>query len=207
VLREATRLKTEQVFIPQNTNATEIAALRFCFFNPATGAYEESVAGPFRLTFDAAPAAARADDVRVIDTARQPASAPPAQAASVTIARVNETVRHARPLLIGGACVLSAVFMFFLLYSWRKRLACLLLIPLLVLAGWFGHRLSGREETTSRTLARRVEVRFAPSASAATLFTLNPGTAVTPLESAPPWLRIDAAGRRGWIPSDTLQAR
>ena len=36
LLREPARLKTEQVLIPQSTNAAEIAALRFRYFNPAT---------------------------------------------------------------------------------------------------------------------------------------------------------------------------
>ena len=50
-----------------------------------------------------------------------------------------------------------------------------------------------------RTLSSRCEVRFAPSARSETLFTLNPGTEVVPLERAGRWTRIDANGRRGWV--------
>ena len=34
--------------------------------------------------------------------------------------------------------------------------------------------------------------------------TFNPGTAVVPLENAGAWVRVDASGRRGWIPSSAL---
>jgi hypothetical protein len=202
LLREPARLKTEQVFIPQSTNAAEIAAARFCFFNPATEAYEESVAGPFRLTFSAAPAAPKADEVRVIDTARPAAAQALPQA--VTIERVNLTLRHAAPLLAGSAGALAAFFVFFLLVGTHRRLAAA--AGLLVLAGgvcaaWL---LGGRTDTATRRLARRTDVRFAPSQAAAALFPLNPGASVVPLEKSGAWVRIDASGRRGWVPADAL---
>ena len=200
-LREPTRLKTEQVLIPQTTNATEIAAVRFSFFNPATGAYEETATGPFCLTFSDAPAAPKADNVRVIDTAA--ATAPLAK--SVTIEQVNLRLRHAVPLLAGSAGALAAFFVFFMLVGEHRRLA--VIAGLLVLAGGIGAAwlLSGRTDTAARQITRRTDVLFAPSASAATLFPLNPGTAVIPLETSGAWTRIDAAGRRGWIRADALE--
>ena len=59
---------------------------------------------------------------------------------------------------------------------------------------------------TTRTLNHRTDVLFAPSRSAATLFSLNPGAAVTPIETAGTWVRIDAAGRRGWISAERMDA-
>ena len=50
-LREPLHVTTEQVIIPTATNATDIGAARFSFFNPAIGRYEESVAGPYRLNY------------------------------------------------------------------------------------------------------------------------------------------------------------
>ena len=202
-LREPTHLKTEQVFIPQTTNATEIAAIRFCFFNPATGRYEESKAGPFRLTFSDASTAPKADEVRVIDTARSTTSETLAK--SVTIEKVNLSLRHAAPLLAGSAGVLIASFIFFLLVGTHKRLA--IIAGLLALVGgicaaWL---LSGRTDTATRQLARRAEAHFAPSHAAATLFPLNPGTSVIPLESSGAWIRVDASGRRGWIRAEALE--
>jgi hypothetical protein len=202
-LREPLRLQTEQVFIPTVTNATELAAARFCFFNPATERYEESVAGPFRLTFTAASATPKADDIRVIDTA-QPARSE-ALPQVVTLERVNLTLRQTAPLLVGGVGALTAFFVFFLLYGRHTRLAFALGAALLAAGLGAGYALSGKTVAATRTLVRHTEVLFAPSGASATLFALNPGTAVIPLESAGAWVRIDASGRRGWIPAPALK--
>ncbi len=200
--REPLRLITDQVFIPQNTNATEITAIRFCFFNPVTDRYEESIAGPFRLTFKTATAAPKTEEVRVIDTA-QPA---PKEALpkTVSIERVNLTLHQALPLLVGCSGALAAFFVFFLLYGKHKRLAFIFGLLLLSTGVGAGYALSGKTVATTRTIIHRAEVHFAPSRAAATLFSLNPGTAVIPLENAGEWVRIDAAGRRGWIPAICL---
>lgn len=201
-LREPLRVQTEQVFIPTATNATEIAAARFSFFNPATGRYEESVAGPFRLTFTAVSSAPKADAVRVIDTAL-PATAE-ALPQTVTIERVNLTLRQAVPLLTGFAGALAAFFVFFMLHGRHTRLAFAFGAALLAAGIGAGYALSGKTVETTRTLTRHTEVHFAPSRSAATLFALNPGAAAIPLENAGTWVRIDSSGRRGWIPSSAL---
>jgi hypothetical protein len=203
LLREATHLKSEQVFIPQSTNATEIAAARFSFFNPSTGKYEESVAGPFRLTFGVPPDAAVAEEVRVIDTAYP--KTPVTHAQIITREQVDQTLRHSVPLLVAGGGVLVAFFVFFLLVGTHKVLAAG--VGLLILVGSLatGYRLHSKTALSTRHLARRAEVRFAPSQQSALLFTLNPGSTVVPLEQAGPWVRIDAAGRRGWLPAATLE--
>jgi hypothetical protein len=203
VLREATHLKTEQVFIPQSTNATVIAAVRFPFFNPATEKYEESVAGPFRLRFSGAPVTPKPDEVRVIDTSRPTPHDAPLQA--VTLQQMNQTLRHAVPLLVISAGALAAFFVFFTLVNAHKRLAAI--AALLVLSGGVGagYLLSGKTDLSTRRLAHRADVVFAPSRSAATLFSLNPGAPVTPLEACDAWIRIDAAGRRGWLRAEALE--
>ena len=201
--REPLRLTTDQVFIPQNTNATEIAAVRFCFFNPATERYEDSLAGPFHLTFKTAAATPKQEEVRVIDTA-QPAPIEAALPQTVSIERVNLTLRQAIPLLAGCVGAFAAFFVFFLLYGKNKRLAFMLGLLLLSAGVGAGYALSGKTVATTRTLVHRTEAHFAPSRGAATLFSLNPGTAVIPLENAGEWLRIDSAGLRGWIPASSL---
>jgi hypothetical protein len=202
LLREAAHLKTEQVFIPQNTNATEIAAVRFTFFNPATEKYEESVAGPFRLTFSDAPSVSKPEEVRVIDTARPASADLPSKA--VILQQMNQTLRHAVPLLAGCAGALAAFFVFFLLVGTRKRLA--VIAGALVLAGGVGagYLLNDRTASSARQLIHRTDVVFAPSRAAATLFSLNPGTPVVPLENCGAWVRIDASGRRGWIRAEAF---
>ena len=201
-LREPLRIQTEQVLIPTATNALEIAATRFCFFNPSTERYEESVAGPFRLTFTAKAVAPKMDDVRVIDTA-SPAK-PDVLPQTVTLERMGLTLHQAVPLLFGCVGALSAFFLFSLLYGRHTRLAFVLSAMLLVTGIGTGYVMSGRTAAKTRTLAHHTEVLFAPSRAAASLFELNPGTVVIPLEAAGSWMRIDASGRRGWIPTSAL---
>lgn len=202
LLREPLSRKTEQVLIPQTTNATEIAALRFCFFNPATERYEDTVSGPFPLTFHSTTAASKAEEVRVIDTAKSTTAAPLPQ--TVTIERVNLTLRHVVPLLAGCAGTLTAFLVFFLLYGDHKRLAFVCGLFVLAAGLGAGYALSGKTEVKMRTLAHRADARFAPSHAAALLFALNPGSSIIPLEHAGTWVRVDASGRRGWIPATAL---
>jgi len=150
--REAALLQSEQVFIPQTTNAVEIGAIHFSYFNPATRTYEEAVAGPFTITFTDAPVTAKVDSVRIIDTT---ASA-------------------------GGGAVGQGVLLDAVKHGLQKQQA-------------------------TRTTNGRTEIRFAPSERSKVLFVLHPGTSVIPVETAGDWVRIDHAGRRGWLPSRMLK--
>lgn len=194
--RSDMRVTTEQTLIPQTTNATEVAAVAFNFFNPASGRYEESAAGPFRLTFDtAAPQAQTA--VRVIDTSRPADHATPE---SIPLERVQVSLRNLTPLLIVVGGTLAAFFGFFLLRPSHPRWAALL-GALILAAGVFAAKaFKDRQAGTQYTIEHRTEARFAPAHTAATLFTLNPGAAVMPLERHEGWLRVDSGGRRGWVP-------
>ena len=197
-LREPLRVTTEQVIIPNATNATEIAAVRFCYFNPATGNYEESVAGPFRLTLSR-EATPKAEEVRVISTIRaDTASGSPA------FKQTGMTFRQAAPLI--AVCLAAALggLLFFMLYGRHSGLAFLAAGLTLTLGGGIGYTLGNRTTDATCTLAHRAEARFAPSATSASLFSLNPGTPIVPLETAGTWIRIDAVGQRGWIPAGAL---
>lgn len=196
---EPLRRVTEQAWIPNATNAAEIGAVRFPFFNPKTEKFEEAVAGPFRLTFSAASAAPTNAAVKVIHAELEPAAAQEGQPAAVTIDDVNRSVRHFGPLLAFAAAVLAAGFVFFALVGKHTVAGIALSVILIGAGGWAGHALSQRNARTATVkLAGRCDVRFAPSGQAVLLFSLNPGTEVTPLETSGAWTRIDAAGRRGW---------
>lgn len=201
-LREPLHLRSEQAFIPQSTNATEIAAARFSYFNPASGRYEEATAGPFRLAFSDSAAAPQSDAVRVIDTTRPASTEGLSQ--TVSLERMHMTLRQALPLLAGSAGAIAAFFVFFLLYGKHTRLAIAFGSALLAAGLAAAHAVSGRAAATARATAVRAEARLAPSQAAVTLFSLIPGTAVTPLETAGSWVRVDAGGRRGWVPSSAL---
>lgn len=202
LLREDAHLRTEQIFIPQTTHATEIGAVRFAYFNPASGQYEESVAGPFRLTLRDASAEPAAQAVRVIDPGRPGAASALPQ--TVSIRQVNRSLRHALPLVAGGAGALGAFFIVLLLGAGRRRIA----LPLALLALGLGlgaaYRIRVRAGDATRRMTARAEARLAPARGAARLFLLEAGAEVLPLETAAPWVRVDADGRRGWIRAEAL---
>ncbi len=201
-LRTVTQIKSTQVWSPLATNATEIAAVTFQFFNPETEAYEESVAGPFKLVFSAPIEVNKGGEVRVIDTG-QVASPTLQPIGTLNIQRMDYSLRHAKPLIIGSVGALLAFFLFFMLAGINRLAAALL--ALVVLSGGLvaGYSASGKNSAMERkVLSRMSEVKFAPSVAAAKLFTLNPGTEVELLEQSGEWVRIDAAGRRGWVKSD-----
>lgn len=199
--RTAMRIITDQVLIPQSTNATEIAAVSISFFNPVTERYEASVAGPFHLTFGTGAPLEKAE-IRVLDPIR---GAAPSDAQTVIFERINLMRQQIFSVLIAGVGVLAAFFLFFLLRSKQPWLAVLLVLLVLGLGLGVGYAFRAQQSVVSIChVTQRAEVRFAPGDGAMTLFTLNPGTVVTPLERKERWLRIDAASRRGWIASEAI---
>jgi len=200
-VREMETLQSEQVFIPQSTNAVEIGAVRFSYFNPATRRYEEAVAGPFRVTFTAATAAPQGHAVRVINTA--PSSDLAGQ--GVTLETVNHGIRRSLPMLVFCAFALVACFVFFQLYGTHTRVGILAALLLLMAGGGVAYQVRATPEPGTRSIDGRAEIRFAPSEQARLLFVLHPGTPVTPIETAGDWVRVDYAGRRGWVLSRLLR--
>ncbi len=203
ILREPLRVKTEQVLIPASTNAVEIAALRFAFFNHAAGRYEESVAGPFRLTFTQA-AAPQTEEVRVINTS-DGADVGFSPQKGFALEHADQTLRQAAPLIAVCVSAVVGILLFFMLFGRHTRTAVLVGVLSLGLGIAAARALGSRKTTGTLALAHRVELRFAPSQASAALFALNPGTAVIPVEKAGTWTRIDADGRRGWVPSSALK--
>ena len=202
-LREPLHIKTEQVFIPTTTNANEIAAVRFCFFNPATARYEETAAGPFRFTFSE-EVGPKTEAVRVISTADTSPSRP--LGVTPIIKQADMTLRQALPLMAVCTSGVVGLLLFLMLFGRHTRLAFLAAAAALAIGVASGRFLDGKVSTATQTLANRAEVRFAPSQTSASLFSLYPGSPVTPLETAGAWTRVDAAGRRGWLPATALKA-
>ncbi len=194
--RSDMRVTAEQALIPQSTNATEVAAVAFNYFNPDSGSYDQTVAGPFRLTFDTASPQAQTT-VRVIDTSRPVDRAAPD---GIPLERMQVSQRMLAPLLIALGGTLVAFFGFFILRPSHPRWAALLGATLLAAGLFTAKAFKDRQEGTRYKIEHRTDARFAPAPTSAILFTLNPGTAVTPLERHEGWLRVDADGRRGWVP-------
>lgn len=194
--REAGRIATSQVWIPSDTNATQIGEARFCYFNPESGRYETAKTGPFRLVFTEKPAAATNEVVRVL--APEPGAG--FDAAAVKLAEVDTSLERFLPLILASGALAVAFFALFALFGTRPRLAVCVALAVAG-AGMGGALLLGRVEASARhTLEEPAEIRFAPSLRAVRLFTLPAGTTYTALETAGGWTRIESGGRRGWLP-------
>jgi len=201
-VREPLHLAADQVLIPNGTNAAEIAAVRVSYFNPNEARYEETVAGPFRLSFTR-EAALHTEAVRVINTAATPTTAR-ATVGELAVDPSAVVARQARPLI--AACLTGAIglWLLFTLFDRHRFLAVFACLVVFVLGGFATRAIIGREAAAALPLSEAVDVRFAPSATSEKLFSLNAGTAVVPVERAAGWTRVDAQGRRGWIPGDKL---
>ncbi len=198
VTREMALLRAEQIFIPQSTNATEIGEISFSYFNPESRTFEVSKTGPFKITFTEKQTKLVETAVRVIDT-----STPSLSAANVgqgvTLEQVNKGIHDYLHLLIPGVSLLIACFIFFQCYGAHTRLGVLLALLLVGLGIALGYYARKIETQRMLELNAITTVRFAPSRGAKTLFVLQPGAKVMPLETAGSWKRIDANGHRGWI--------
>ena len=56
-----------------------------------------------------------------------------------------------------------------------------------------------QRSATLLTLHETASLQLAPGPRAATIMELPPGTTLLPLERSGGWLRVEAAGRRGWL--------
>lgn len=198
LLREPLHLKTEQVLIPTSTNAAEIASVRFNFFNPTTGRYEETSAGPFPLTFTS-EAAPKAEEVRVINTADTAVSASPVGA--LMGKRAELPFRQVLPLVSLCTAGVIGLWLFFMLLGRHTRAAFVAAACVFALGIAASRSLGDRASADVQKTGCRADARLAPSKGAPILFSLTPGASVTPLETAGLWTRIESDGRRGWIPN------
>ncbi len=196
--REMALLRAEQIYIPQSTNATEIGEISFSYFNPESRTFEVSKAGPFKITFTEKQTKLAETAVRVIDTSTPPLSAV-GVGQGVTLEQVNKGIHDYLHLLIPGIALLLACFIFFQCYGAHTRLGVLLALLLVGLGIALGYYARKMETQRVLDLNAITTVRFAPSRGARTLFVLQPGAKVMPLETAGSWKRIDANGHRGWI--------
>jgi len=125
---------------------------------------------------------------------------------TLTTEHAEASIRKALPLIVFCASAVVGLLLFLMLFGRHNRLAFLAAAAALGLGAAIGHTIGSRTTHSTLTLAHRAEARFAPSPTAETLFALNPGTAVAPLEKAGTWIRIDCAGQRGWVPENAIAA-
>jgi hypothetical protein len=198
---EGTRLTLRQVVIPLDTNATLIAGARLPFFNPGSGAYEETTAGPFRLVLVAARPATNLPTVKNVVLP----PAPPAGGAGAVGAAAETAIGRLRQVAPYGIALLAAILVAGLLYAWRPRVAVAAGIAVLLAGAYAGRLWQGRAQQAECRLLAAGAARLAPAAASRELFRLASGATVVPLEHTEGWTRVDAGGRRGWVADDLLQ--
>ena len=199
VKREMSLLRTEQIFIPQSTNAVEIGEIAFSYFNPKTRTFETAKTGPLRIRFTDKPVQPVTTAVRVIDTT-EPVSREGAVAGQgVLLEQMNKGLHEMLYLIIPAGALLIACFIFFQLLGTHTRIGLLLAVAVIGLGILLGYYTRKRSVQGIFEVHEQTTVRFAPSRNAKTLFVLKPGTKVVPLETAGAWKRVDVDGRRGWI--------
>lgn len=206
--REATRVVSEQVWIPLSTNAQEIAAVAFNYFNPFTERYERSEAGPFTLRFQSEAEQAPPQELAV-NLAETKPPGPLAHMPGMARGQGMEqlllsTAQLGRVLLVCGV-VLSACFIFFLLRPWHPRVALALAVGVLAIGIAVSRAIRMRETTRSAQVAVDTEARFTPVESAPRILTIPADTPITLLEAHGEWLRVDVSGKRGWIPASSVR--
>ena len=110
-------------------------------------------------------------------------------------------LRRVIPLAAGLLAALGFIAIF---RPTHKRLA--LVVGLIILGGvaWGTHLWIGRERVTRVPLRQTVALRIAPGERAHSSIELPEGTPVRLLARGEGWLRIEAGGHRGWIPSAAL---
>lgn len=196
------RLTLQQVIIPLTTNATLIGAARLPYFDPVAGLYRDATAGPFQLQVAVAQPGAAVPAVKRFDI--QPPEPARAAAAGGGL-QVVATMNQARKLMPLGIALLAAILLAGLLYGWQPKIAVAAGVVIFVAGFWQAARWSAQTRPVTCELRESAAARLCPAMQARPLFRLAAGGQVVLLEKSSDWVRIDANGRRGWIPAEALK--
>jgi hypothetical protein len=204
ILRQSNRITTEQIFIPVSTNATELAAAHFSYFNPKTESYEECSSPRFKLEFLSAENSTHTNQVKIISTDTMQA-AMHTPAVSINIREVNAAFHQILPIAIGGIFILTGSFIFIVLLKVNKWVATTSLIITLAAGAFLTFKAVRYEPAAQSKLAQQATVYLAPTSNSPVIMELHASTLVTPLESAGHWVRIESANQRGWIEQNLIE--
>jgi hypothetical protein len=201
---ETPELRFEQTLVPQTTNATEVPALSFTYFDPAAGAYRTSAAGPFRLQFQARRAVVGEEAFAPVAGNGATAAAGP-RALPATMAPATKWT-----LLLAAAAYWLAVVaaMAGLASRARRGMAgalALLAVAVIAFAGaatWARQRFLVRPAGLA---VRQEDARVSPGQEAFVTFTVPKDASVIRIEELGDWVKIECAGNRGWVPAKSLK--
>ncbi len=191
-------LTITQSIIPQSTQAVQVAEARFTYFDTATERYQTATAGPFSLTFTTR----RPDEAPAIRNVAVTSQRQPEAEGTFTIdATMHREIRRVIPFAVG---LLAALAFIAIVRPTHKRLAVIAGLAILVGATWGARALIGAGTATLTPLTQTVRLRLAPGEQARHSVELPAGMPVQLLETSDGWIRIEARGRRGWVPLSAI---
>ena len=194
-VREASppRIEQTRVVIPLSTNAAVIAPPRFVYFDPDAAVYRTATTAPVRLVFGRSATNEPAVRRIAAPAAADEPSPPPELAVAETAAKIRPLLPLAAALILAAGVVAAG-------YRVRRIPALLAAAAILAAGVVASRRFSRAAEARVVGIGASVTARLAPSERALPLFDLHPGASVVPLEHAPGWVRVRAAGREAWVP-------
>ena len=202
--RQKNKVTSEQIFIPLSTNAVEIGAAHFTYFNPQTEHYEECASPVFNLEFLSAQNGIQTNQIKVIstDAGQTPAHTP---SASINLQQVNAAFHQMLPIITGSLFILAASFIFLVLLKVNRWIAIAASIITLTAGTLLTFKATHHEPTLQSELKQQTAVYLTPSIKSPVIMKLRAATLVTPLESAGDWIRVESADQRGWIERDHIK--
>ncbi len=203
ILREENRIRTEQIFIPNTTNAVALPPALFNYFNPATERYEICASPPFNLKFITAAAITGTNSVNVIAADETPLIS--AATITITAREVNTIFHKILPVAIACLTLLAASFIFLTVVKLNKWMAIVITLLTTLVGGSLSFKASRYEPSREITLKEQTEVYLAPSRSSPMIMKLQNSTKVIPLENTERWTRIEAEEQRGWVVNSALE--
>lgn len=203
ILRKENQIISEQIFIPNSTNAIAIPAAEFNYFNPQTEQYEVCATAPFELEFITTAEVAHTNLVNVITT-DQPT---PLSTTPITISarEVNTVFHKILPIITACLTLLATFFVFLTLIKLNKWIAIAATLLTAATGTLLSFKAARYEPIKTLTVKGIAEVHLTPSLKSPLIMKLKNQTEVVPLESTERRTRIEAEGHRGWVVNSDLE--
>lgn len=203
ILRQDNLIKTEQIFIPNSTNALAITPARFTYFNPETERYEVCASPSFRLNYISAETTIQTNEINVISSGSAKASTETGSV-SINVREVNNAFHKILPVASACLTLLAASFIFLIVIKINKWAAAATALLTMALGGFLTIKSIRYKPAQEIELKTDTSVYLTPSANSPLIMKLRPSTKVIPLESTERWTRIEAEKQRGWVENRVL---
>lgn len=190
----------KQIVIPQNPSANSIPEISFSFFDPDQNEYKTLSAGPFALSYD--PAMNTEKPENETGAIQQP---PPDKYES----RLSRAEEKSGFPIVAAVCVfwIAAFILAVGARMWLKPpllWAGLILAAALLAFPAFKQKAENLLTLKEKEIIESTAARIYPAPGAATAFRLRPGQRIKVIENRGNWAKIEATGKRGWIPASAL---